>query len=74
MKTLHETTLKVQKEVKITNPLYTAELDNGVKINVYGDYALGTDGKRYYHVGYEDDSGVLITLGWSCEADMAVIV
>ena len=54
------------EEVKI---LYTATLENGVHIDVYGDYALGSDGKTYYHVGFEDEEGVLQTLGWSCDID-----
>lgn len=59
------------EEVKI---LYTAVLDNGVHIDVYGDYALGSDGKKYYHVGYEDEEGVLQTLGWNCDIERPVIV
>lgn len=59
------------QEVKI---LYTATLENEVHIDVYGDYALGSDGKTYYHVGFEDEEGVLRTTGWSCDIEGAVIV
>lgn len=58
------------KEVKI---LYTAVLDSGVHIDVYGDYALGSDGKNYYHVGHEDEDGVLLTDGWSCDIDRPLL-
>lgn len=68
MKTLKEV---ATEEVKI---LYTAVLENGVQIDVYGDYAIGDDGKKYYHVGFEDETGVLETIGWSCEADSLVVM
>lgn len=64
----------IRKEVKTDNPLYCATLDNGTKINVYGDYAKGFDGRTYYHVGKEDTDGVLFTVGWSCDADSAVVI
>ena len=66
--------MKICKETKTNNPLYCAELDNGVKINVYGNYAKGSDGKTYYHVGKEDADGVLQTAGWSSDVKQAVIV
>ena len=61
-----------QNDIKI--PLFAATLENGVKINVYGDYAEGSDGKTYYHIGKEDEEGVLHTVGWSSEVSGAVIV
>lgn len=82
MKMLHNSKkgnqiVKVNREVEKTyplNPLYVATLDNGVTINVYGDYAIGSDDKTYYHVGYEKDDDLLVTLGWNCEIEEAVIV
>lgn len=64
------------KEIKFeeTKVLYSAILENGVHIDVYGDYAIGDDGKKYYHVGFEDETGVLETIGWSCEVDGTVIL
>jgi len=53
----------VYKEVENNNPLYVSVLDNDVLICVYGDYAEGTDGNVYHHVGEEID-GDLITIGW----------
>lgn len=61
-----------QNDIKI--PLFAATLENGVNINVYGDYAEGSDGKTYYHVGREDEEGDLQTIGWSCEVSEAVIL
>ncbi|MCM1544916.1 MAG: hypothetical protein NC110_06410 [Ruminococcus sp.] len=66
--------MEMNKEIKRTNPLYLAELDSGVKIAVYGDYAIGDDSRTYYHVGCEQDGDMLVTLGWSCKADEAVVV
>ena len=63
--------MTVHKQMKLMHPLYIAKLDNGVTIQVYGDYALGDDGKTYYHVGSEDADGVMQTLGWSCEIEGA---
>ena len=36
--------------------------------------ALGSDGEKYYHVGYEDEEGVLQTVGWSCESDCLAVM
>lgn len=58
--------MTVLKENSIFHPLYVAALENGVHLTVYGDYATGSDGKTYYHVG-EDIDGVLQTVGWSCD-------
>ena len=66
--------MKICKETKINYPLYCAVLDNGIKINVYGSYAKGSDGKTYYHVGKEDADGVLHTVGWCCESDRAFVI
>jgi len=67
--------MNIFKQVKIEaiNILYTATLDNGVKIYVFGDYAIGSNGKKYYHVGREDGD-ILTTVGWSCDIDRAIIL
>ena len=65
--------MTVHKQMKLMHPLYIAKLDNGVTIQVYGDYALGDDGKTYYHVGSEDADGVMQTLCWSCEIEGALV-
>ncbi|MCM1363567.1 MAG: hypothetical protein NC122_00485 [Faecalibacterium sp.] len=62
-----------QAEVEEIDILYTAKLDNGVRIFVFGDYAIGDNGRKYYHVGREED-GILITVGWSCDIDEAIII
>ena len=41
---------------------------------VFDSYALGSDGKTYYHIGREDDEGDLVTVGWSCEVDREMII
>lgn len=67
--------MNIIKEVSFEpiNILYKAELENGVHIDVYGDYAIGDDGKTYYRVGYEDGD-ILQIAGWSCDLNSAVIV
>ncbi|MCM1544491.1 MAG: hypothetical protein NC110_04245 [Ruminococcus sp.] len=65
--------MKTHKQLKIMHPLYVAELDNEVRIEVYGDYAIGSDGKTYYHVGCEDGD-LLKTVGWSDEISEAVVL
>lgn len=62
------------KETEIFHPLYAARLENEVVINIYGDRAEGSDGKTYYHVGFEDSDGILRTVGWSCEIKSAIII
>lgn len=62
-----------QKQKEIIDIIYAAKLDNGVIINVFGNYAVGNDGKIYYHIGREKD-GILKTIGWSCDIDKAVIL
>ncbi|MGN1194259.1 MAG: hypothetical protein ACI4SB_02120 [Acutalibacteraceae bacterium] len=66
--------MTIYKQLETKNPLYIATLDNGVTVQVYGDYALGDDGKTYYHVGKEDENGLLVTVGWSCDVLGAVEV
>ena len=59
----------IYKEVENNNPLYVSVLDNGVLICVYGDYAEGSDGNVYKHVGAEIDEDEMITIGWECVTD-----
>ena len=66
--------MNIFKQKDIKYPCYAAMLENGVDIVVYGDYATGSDGKTYFHIGKEDEEGVLQTVGWSCEVDKAVIL
>lgn len=65
--------MNIFKQTEIKRPIYTVKLENGVVINVYGGYAIGNDGKRYYHVGHEKGD-MLETVGWSCDVDGAVVV
>lgn len=62
----------IHRQLETKNPLYIAILDNGVTLQVYGDYALGDDGKTYYHIGKETDEGDLVTVGWSSDSAGAV--
>ena len=59
----------IHKETEILNPMFVAKLDNGVTLLVFDGYALGSDGKTYYHIGREDEEGDLLTVGWSCDVD-----
>lgn len=66
--------MKIHRQIEIKQPLYIAKLDSGVIINVYDGYALGSDGRTYYHVGKEDENGILQTVGWCCDTDKPMIV
>ena len=66
--------MTIYKQLETKNPLYITILDNGVTLQVYGEYALGDDSKVYYHVGKEDETGELFTVGWSCDISCAVVV
>ncbi len=66
--------MRVYKEKEILNPLFVTKLDNDVTLLVFDSYALGSDGKTYYHIGREDDEGDLVTVGWSCEVDREMII
>ena len=62
----------IVKEVDSREVLYCATLENGVTINVYDGYALGSDGKTYHFVGREI-LGQVEHLGWSSEIDSTLI-
>lgn len=66
--------MHIYKETEILNPMFVAKLDSGVTLLVFEKYALGSDGKIYYHIGREDAEGDLITVGWSCEVDSEMII
>ena len=66
--------MHIYKETEILNPMFVAKLDSGVTLIVFEDYALGSDGKIYYHIGREDAEGDLITVGWSCDVDREMII
>lgn len=64
----------IHKETEILNPMFVAKLDNGVTLLVFDGYSLGSDGKTYYHIGQEDEEGILQTVGWSCDVDSETII
>lgn len=64
----------IHKETEILNPMFVAKLDNGVTLLVFDGYALGSDDKTYYHIGQEDEEGILQTVGWSCEVDSEKVI
>ncbi len=64
----------IHKETEIINPMFVAKLDNGVTLLVFDGYALGSDGKTYYHIGREDEEGDLLTIGWSCDVDSETVI
>lgn len=66
--------MNIHKTIETLSPIAVFKLDNGVTLLVFDGYALGSDGKTYYHVGSEDEDGDLITEGWSCEIDKAVVI
>ena len=66
--------MHIYKETEILNPMFVAKLDSGISLLVFEDYALGSDGKIYYHIGREDAEGDLITVGWSCDVDSEMII
>lgn len=64
----------IHKEVEqVEEPIYRAKLENGVIIDVYDGYAIGSDNKTYYFVGREVD-GDLEHIGWSSEIDGALML
>ena len=66
--------MHIHKETEILNPIFVAKLDNGITLLVFDGYALGSDGKTYYHIGREDAEGILQTVGWSCEVDSEMVI
>lgn len=66
--------MHIHKETEIFNPMFVARLDNGITLLVFDGYALGSDSKRYYHIGKEDAEGILQTVGWSCEVDGEMVI
>ena len=66
--------MNINQEVENIKPIAVLKLDNGVIILVFDGYALGSDGKTYYHIGREDEEGDLLTVGWSCEVSESTII
>lgn len=66
--------MHIHKETEILNPIFVAKLDNGVIALVFDEYAIGSDGKIYYHIGREDAEGILQTVGWSCDVDSEIVI
>ncbi|MGN0467992.1 MAG: hypothetical protein ACI4GY_04640 [Acutalibacteraceae bacterium] len=65
--------MKIEKQAEILNPLFVVKLESGVILLVYDGYAVGSDGKTYYHVGKETDDD-LLTVGWSCDVEHTVVI
>ena len=66
--------MNINQEVENIKPIAVLKLDNGVTLLVFDGYALGSDGKTYYHIGREDEEGDLLTVGWSCEVSVPTII
>lgn len=66
--------MNINQEVENIKPIAVFKLDNGVTLLVFDGYALGSDGKTYYHIGREDEDGDLLTVGWSCEVSEPAII
>ena len=66
--------MNIHKEIETLKPMFVAKLDNDVILLVFDGYALGSDGKTYYHIGREDEEGDLLTVGWSCDVDSETII
>lgn len=71
------------KQTDSYEPFYAVKLENGVILLVFGDYALGSDGKTYYSItkvdtvfdeeyGFDDEEYSI--LGWSSEIDEPRII
>ncbi|MBR2892286.1 MAG: hypothetical protein IKB94_00380 [Clostridia bacterium] len=66
--------MNIHKPIEALKPIAVFKLDNGVILLVFDGYALGSDGKTYYHIGREDEEGDLLTVGWSCEVSEPTII
>lgn len=53
-----------EKEI-IKEPLYIARLENDTIVFVYGNYAIGSDGKRYRCVEKQVGEDEFEFLGWT---------
>ncbi len=68
--------MEIYKALEFYDSSYTLKLENGVFLAVFGDYALGSDGKTYYSITkvvtvydeeYDFDDEEYIDLGWSAD-------
>lgn len=66
--------MNIHKPIEALKPIAVFKLDNGVILLVFDGYALGSDGKTYYHIGREDEEGDQLTVGWSCEVSEPTII
>ena len=66
--------MRIHREIEIIYPMFVVKLDSGVSLTVFDGYALGSDKNIYYHVGKEDENGILQTVGWSCDIDCEIII
>lgn len=66
--------MNIHEETEVLKPMFVAKLDNGITLLVFDGYALGSDGKTYYHIGREDEEGILQTVGWSCDVDSETVM
>lgn len=75
--------MEIYKPTDSYDPLYALKLENGVMLIVFGDYALGSDGKTYYSITkvetvydeeYDFDDEEYIDLGWSADIDEPQII
>ena len=66
--------MNIHEETEVLKPMFVAKLDNGIALLVFDGYALGSDGKTYYHIGREDEDGILQTVGWSCDVDSEIVM
>ncbi len=64
----------VHKQIESLRPAAVIKLDNGVTLLVFDGYAIGSDGKTYYHIGREDSEGDIVTLGWSSDVNAHTII
>ncbi len=66
--------MTIHKTIKQLDVIATYKLDNNVTLLVFDGFAIGSDGKKYYHICKEDETGDLITVGWSCDIKNASIM
>ncbi len=66
--------MRIHREIEIIHPMFVVKLDSGVSLTVFDGYALGSDDNMYYHIGKEDEDGILQTVGWSCEVDGEIVI
>lgn len=75
--------MEIIKQTDVHTPLSAVTLENGVMLLIFCDYALGSDGRKYYEVCkvktfydevYDFEDEEYITLGWSADVDAHVVI